>query len=136
MVMIMMNTEKAIDNLINCIGSIENTRIIKAYPNNNKPTKITKAYIAIGIKEIKLMPYQLDYPDKAGELTMSADLFCPLNWDSNELTKLFSKLCTAVEKFNITSISTEEVTADMTTQAYMLKTTITFYNEFDFGGDA
>ncbi len=51
------------------------------------------------------------------------------------VTKLFSKLCTAVEKYNITSISAENITADMNTQAYMLKTTITFYNKFDFGGD-
>ena len=70
-----------------------------------------------------------------GELTVSADLFCPLKWDSSELTKLFSKLCTAVEKYNITSISAENITADTNTQAYMLKTSITFYNKFDFGGD-
>ena len=131
----MINTEKIVDELINSIGNIENAKIIRAYPNKDKPTKITKAYIAIKIKEIKLEPYQIDYPYKAGELTVSADLFCPLKWDISELTKLFSKLCTAVEKYNITSISAENITADTNTQAYMLKTSITFYNKFDFGGD-
>ncbi len=105
----MINTEKIVDELINSIGNIENAKIIRAYPNKDKPTKITKAYIAIKIKEIKLEPYQIDYPYKAGELTVSADLFCPLKWDSSELTKLFSKLCTAVEKYNITSISAENI---------------------------
>lgn len=131
----MINAEKIVDDMINSIGNIENAKIIRAYPNKDKPTKITKAYIAIGIKEMKLEPYQIDYPCKTGELTLSADLFCPLKWDSSELTKLFSKLCIAVEKYNITSIKTENITADMNTQAYMLKTTITFYNKFVFGGD-
>lgn len=132
----MINTEKMIDELMNSIDDTENVKIIKAYPFSDKPTRITKAYIAVGIKEIKLEPYQIDYPDKTGELIISADLFCPLKWDSSELIKLFSKLCAAVEKYNITSIKAGEITADTNTQAYRLKTAITFYNEFDFGGDA
>ncbi len=131
----MINAEKIISDIINNIGDTDNTKVIRAYPSKDKPTKITKAYIAVGIKEIKLEPYQIDYPDKAGEITLSADLYCPLKWDSNELTRLFSHLCSAVKKYNITSISTGAITADMTTQAYLLKTTITLYNKFDFGGD-
>lgn len=132
----MINTEKMIDELRNSIDDTENVKIIKAYPFSDKPTRITKAYIAVGIKEIRLEPYQIDYPDKTGELIISADLFCPLKWDSSELIRLFSKLCAAVEKYNITSIKAGEITADTNTQAYRLKTAITFYNEFDFGGDA
>ncbi len=132
----MINTEKMIDELRNSIDDTENVKIIKAYPFSDKPTRITKAYIAVGIKEIRLEPYQIDYPDKTGELIISADLFCPLKWDSGELIRLFSKLCAAVEKYNITSIKAGEITADTNTQAYRLKTAITFYNEFDFGGDA
>lgn len=132
----MINTEKMIDELMNSIDDTENVKIIKAYPFSDKPTRITKAYIAVGIKEIRLEPYQIDYPDKTGELIISADLFCPLKWDSSELIRLFSKLCAAVEKYNITSIKAGEITADTNTQAYRLKTAITFYNEFDFGGDA
>lgn len=132
----MINTEKMIDELMNSIDDTENIKIIKAYPFSDKPTRITKAYIAVGIKEIRLEPYQIDYPDKTGELIISADLFCPLKWDSSELIRLFSKLCAAVEKYNITSIKAGEITADTNTQAYRLKTAITFYNEFDFGGDA
>lgn len=132
----MINTEKMIDELMNSIDDTENVKIIKAYPFSDKPTRITKAYIAVGIKEIRLEPYQIDYPDKTGELIISADLFCPLKWDSSELIRLFSKLCDAVEKYNITSIKAGEITADTNTQAYRLKTAITFYNEFDFGGDA
>lgn len=132
----MINTEKMIDELMNSIDDTENVKIIKAYPFSDKPTRITKAYIAVGIKEIKLEPYQIDYPDKTGELIISADLFCPLKWDSGGLIRLFSKLCAAVEKYNITSIKAGEITADTNTQAYRLKTAITFYNEFDFGGDA
>lgn len=132
----MINTEKMIDELRNSINDAENVKIIKAYPFSDKPTRITKAYIAVGIKEIRLEPYQIDYPDKTGELIISADLFCPLKWDSSELIRLFSKLCAAVERYNITSIKAGEITADTNTQAYRLKTAITFYNEFDFGGDA
>lgn len=132
----MINTEKMIDELMNSIDDAENVKIIKAYPFSDKPTRITKAYIAVGIKEIRLEPYQIDYPDKTGELIISADLFCPLKWDSSELIRLFSKLCAAVEKYNITSIKAGEITADTNTQAYRLKTAITFYNEFDLGGDA
>lgn len=132
----MINTEKMIDELKNSIDDTENVKIIKAYPFSDKPTRITKAYIAVGIKEIRLEPYQIDYPDKAGELIISADLFCPLKWDSGELIRLFSKLCAAVERYNITSIKAGEITADTNTQAYQLTTSITFYNEFDFGGDA
>lgn len=132
----MINTEKMIDELRNSIDDTENVKIIKAYPFSDKPTRITKAYIAVGIKEIRLEPYQIDYPDKTGELIISADLFCPLKWDSSEIIRLFSKLCAAVEKYNITSIKAGEITADTNTQAYRLKTAITFYNEFDFGGDA
>lgn len=131
----MINAEKIIDELINSMGNTDNLKVIRAYPYKDKPTRITKAYIALSIKEINLEPYQIDYPDKAGELTLSANLFCPLKWDSIELTKLFSKLCTAIEKYNITSIKADKITADMTTQSYMLKTAITLYNEFDFGGD-
>lgn len=132
----MINAEKMIDELIKSIDNAENVKIIKAYPFSDKPTRITKAYIAVGVKAIKLEPYQIDYPDMAGEFMLSADLFCPLKWNSSELIMLFSKLCTAVEKYNITSIKTGEITADTNTQAYRLKTAITFYNKFDFGGDA
>lgn len=131
-----MNTEKIIDELMNSFHNAENVKVIKAYPFSDKPTRITKAYIAVGIKEIRLEPYQIDYPDQAGELIISADLFCPLKWDRDELIRLFSRLCTAVEKYNITSIKAGEITADTNIQAYRLKTTITVYNEFDFGGDA
>lgn len=113
----MINTEKMIDELRNSIDDTENVKIIKAYPFSDKPTRITKAYIAVGIKEIRLEPYQIDYPDKTGELIISADLFCPLKWDSSELIRLFSKLCAAVEKYNITSIKAGEITADTNTQA-------------------
>lgn len=131
----MINYEKIIDNFIESIGNTDNVKVIRAYPHKDKPTKITKAYIAVGIKEIKLEPYQIDYPDKAGEITLSADLYCPLKWESTELIKLFSHLCSAVEKYNIASIKTEAITADMATQAYLLKTEVTFYNKFDLGGD-
>lgn len=131
----MINYEKIIDSFIESIRNTDNVKVIRAYPSKDKPTKITKAYIAVGIKEIKLEPYQIDYSDKAGEITLSADLYCPLKWESTELIKLFSHLCSAVEKYNIVSIRTEAITADMTTQAYLLKTEVTFYNKFDFGGD-
>ena len=134
----MIKTENMIDELINTIksdDSFKDVKIIKAYPSYDKPTRLSRAHIAIGIMKMNLEPYQIDNPEKAGELTIFADLFCPLKWDNSELTKLFSRLCSAVQEYNITSIQAEKITADSNTQAYQLKTTITFYNVFDFGGD-
>lgn len=134
----MIKTEKIMDKLINEISSddnFKNVKIIKAYPSCDKPTRISRAYIAMGIMGMNLEPYQMDYPDQAGELTIFADLFCPLKRNSDELTKLFSRLCSMLQKYNITAIRTEQITADTNTQAYQLKTAITFYNKFDFGGE-
>ncbi len=135
----MIKAEKMIDELMNTIKSdnrFKDVKIIKAYPNYDKPTRLSRAHIAIGIMKMNFEPYQIDDSEKAGELTIFADLFCPLKWDNSELTKLFSGLCNTIAKYNITSIQAEKITADANTQAYQLKTTITFYNAFDFGGDA
>lgn len=134
----MINTENIIDTLIENLkkdNGFENVKLIKAYPNYDKPTRLSRIYIAMGIMEMNLAPYQMDYPAQAGELTIFADLYCPLKWDSGELTKLFSKLCNAVKGYNPTSIRAEKITADAVTQSYQLKTAITFYNEFDLGGE-
>lgn len=134
----MIKADEIIDKIIDTLKNkscFDEAKIIKAYPNSPKPTRLNNVYISIGLKNINLEPYQIDYTDKAGELTISADLFCPLKWESKILVELFSRLCSALSKYNIIAINSEGLIADTDTQAYLLKTNITFFDKFEFGGD-
>lgn len=133
-----MMIDTIIDQLIDVIKKdkyFDNIRVINAYPFKTKPTRITKAYVALGIYEINMKSYNIDDSQRRGEVSVFADIFVPVHSDNGYISEIFMHLCDALKCFNVLSVSASGITADSDIQAVVMKTVITFDDEIHFGGD-
>jgi hypothetical protein len=134
----MMNINSLLDDMlekINANSFFDDMKIIKAYPCSVKPTRLNNVYISLGINKIDIKPYEIDDVNKAGEVSVFADIFVPIRMDNACMSEIFSRLCTVLEEYNVIGISADRITADNDIQAYVLKTSITFSDEVIFGGE-
>ncbi len=109
-------------------------KIVNAYSALQKPTRLSRVYIALGVCEISLEKNHIDFTDKAGDVSVFADIFVPLNSDFN-VSEIFSRLCKVLNYYNISSIKAQTITSDRDIEAILLKTVFTFSDEISFGGD-
>lgn len=109
-------------------------KIINAYPNEIKPTRLSCVYIALGISEINIKPNQIDFSHKAGEVSVFADIYIPIRSNEN-MGEIFTQLCRVMNYYNLSSVRTYRMTADRDAEANVLKAVFTFVDCVDFGGD-
>lgn len=130
--------DTVLDELICVINSDEyfkDIRVIKAYPFDVKPTRPPHPYIALGIEEIDMCSGSIDSAQRSGQLSVFADIFVSKKQDAQIIYEIFSKMCEALECFNVLSIKAFRIKYDADTQSNVFNCVITFNDELVFGGD-
>lgn len=130
----MLRIDSVLDILINKIKSDEyfsDIKVIKAYPFTAAPTRLTKETVAIGFDEITFSAMSIDESSRAGDVAVFTDVFIPLKMNSSRAIDIFSGICRCFDGFNVLSVRCERITVDVSTAAYVLKTSFTFNNEIE-----
>lgn len=132
-----MRLDNLIDTLIEKIKAdpfFDNISVIRAYPDVTKPTRLSRAYIALSLGEIDLSSSQLDSSSRAGEVRVCADIITPVNMEQPDLCDIFVRLCRVLDCYNIVSIYAGDSEVQRLIQARHMRTQITLKDEFLFGG--
>lgn len=110
-------------------------RVLYAYPDTVKPTRLSRVHIAMGIREMDLKPCFVDSTAQAGEVSVFADIYIPLKMDSALAEEVLRQLCRVLGGYNVAGISASKLTADKYTQANVLRTVFTFNDLIEWDGD-
>lgn len=124
-----------IKKLIKSDAFFENINVISAFPDKMKSTRLKQPVIAIGIDNIEMASDRIDESSRRGDICVFADIFLPTQFDIGMMEKIFSKLCTCFDSFNILSIKTGRSRFDSYAQAYVLDTVFTFNDNIEFGSE-
>jgi hypothetical protein len=130
----MMRLDEIIDQFIALIKEneyFEDIRAIKAYPCTDAPVRISRATVALGVERIDMSSVSVDESNRAGEVSVFADIFVPLKSGSDKAQEIFLKLCSCLSGYNILSVSAERIAVDVNTSSYVLKTAFTFNDEIE-----
>ncbi|MDD6728276.1 MAG: hypothetical protein PUE08_03535 [Eubacteriales bacterium] len=134
----MLNIKTLLDDFVTMVresGELEGVKLISAYPFTARPTMLKENLVAVGISDISLNACHIGFRESAGDVKIFADIFVPLEEDSRQASKIFTKLCIALKSMNITAISAERIVASKEAGAYVMKTEFTFRDEILFGGE-
>lgn len=121
--------------LLKSDSRFKNIALVRAYPPAAKPTRLDRIYVALGIKAIDLHPAQIDCSEKAGEISVFADIFVPFKMDNCRAGEVFADICSVLSSYNVMSVSASRLAADERIQASVLKASLTFNGRFLFGGE-
>lgn len=114
---------------------LDDCEITEAYPNRKCSLRLEKSAIAVGVKEIVLSQPYIDSSEQSARACVFTDIFTPLSSTSQEAVDIFSRVCKALEGFNIMSVSSQGITVDETLSTYVLKASVTIEDELIFGGN-
>lgn len=112
----------------------DDMKVIYSYPSAPKPSRINNVYIALGIGEINLRSDYIDDSKRMGEVQINIDIFAPLKMSGRDVAKIFTRLCSRFDRYNVLSISASNIHIDNYIQANTLKTSVKLGDEIDFGG--
>lgn len=129
------NAVDKIKELLKSNSALADATIITAFPDRLKPTRLESILIAVGINELALAPASLESSDRAGQLSIFADIFVPPSFGSDALLSTLSEICSALDACCIVSIRADKPSYSRDMQAVVLKTEITFSDRITFGGD-
>lgn len=76
-----MKIENILDALIRLIESddyFSSVNILKAYPCSPAPSRLAGETVALGLEEIKMSSSSVDESNRAGEISVFADIFIPV----------------------------------------------------------
>lgn len=107
-------------------------KLIRAYPNTFKPTRMKQAVIAVSTIDVQANNMSLGQSAKQGVCSVQASVYVPFSMDGSVAQEAVQHICNSVSDMNTISISVSETTADSTTECYITKAVFTFRNEFDF----
>ncbi len=131
-----MKIEKIVDELMEKImgdNYFSDIRIMKAYPCSVAPSRVGKETIALGLDRVDLASSAVDDSDRAGEISVFADIFIPLKAENSRASDIFTNLCRCLCVYNILSVSAQRITVDTNSASYVLKTVFTFNDEIEVG---
>lgn len=129
-----MRLEKLLDRLIDIIKTDDyfaDIKVMKAYPCAIAPTRILKDTVALGIEGVELLSVSVDDSNRAGDISVFADIFIPVKKDNGKAYEIFTELCRCLCIFNVIRISAQRIAVDANTASYVLKTVITFNDEIE-----
>ena len=129
-----MRVENMVDELIYLIKSddyFSDITVMKAYPCTAAPTRIAKKTVALGLENIDLSSSSVGESNRAGNVSVFADIFVPLKSENSKTCEIFTRLCRCFYVYPILSISAQRITVDINTSSYVLKTKFTFNDEIE-----
>lgn len=129
-----MKIESFIDEFISLIKSdvyFSGIKIIKAYPCTAAPVRISKETIALGFEKVDFSAISVDDSNRAGSVSVFADIFIPLKTDNGRACEIFSRLCRCCGRYNVISVSAQRIAVDINTASYVMKTAFTFNDEIE-----
>ncbi|MCH5314983.1 MAG: hypothetical protein J1E81_03635 [Eubacterium sp.] len=129
------NAVSEIEALLKNSSELSDAKIITAFPDAIKPTRLDKALVAIGISELDIAPSELESSNRAGNLSIFADIFVPSSLGSTAPLNTLVSVCKALDAYCIVSIKADKPYYSREVQAVVLKTVITFSDRITFGGD-
>ncbi len=132
-----MRLDNMLDEMVGIIKSddyFNGIKVIKAYPFDVKPTRFACPYIALGLCEIDMHSISVDSAQRAGTVSVFADIYVSWKKDGAVIYDIFTRLCKVLSCFNVLSIKTQRMEYDTYTQANKLESVITFSDEIAFGG--
>lgn len=109
-------------------------KIIGAFENKLKPTKLKNPVISLGIDSVDLSSDSIDESSRNGEIKIFADIFVPLNGSALNTQDIFLNICKTLSCYNVLSVTAQRLVVDETTQTFLLKTNVCFRDTLEFGG--
>lgn len=129
-----MRIESFIDEFIDSIKKddyFSDIKIIKAYPCTEAPVRLLKETIALGFDKVDFTSISIDDSNRAGSISVFADIFIPLKKDNGRAGDIFSRLCRSLCRYNVISVSAQRTVVDNNTASYVMKTEFTFNDEIE-----
>jgi len=134
----MINAESFVNEIIGKIrenGFFDDKKVIHAFPDIQKPVILKKAVIAVGLKEISVDDSSIGQASKAGNISVSADVFIPFSLHGCSTEKIVCEICRSVSAYGISAVKISACCADSYSQCFVVKAVFTFNDEIVFGGD-
>ena len=134
----MIKTEHILTDFMDILEADEffkNARITRAYPDTVKPTRLKKATVAVGIKNIEVDESSVGQSVKSGSYSIFADIFVPYTYDKQSFERIVFRICADISELNLVAIEVSGISADPTAECYMMKSVFTFNDELCFKGE-
>lgn len=134
----MIKTENILSDFIDRLEAdkfFENIKIIRAYPDEIKPTLLKKAVVALGIKSIDVDESSLGQNIKSGSYSIFADIFVPYSHDKQSMEQIVFRICRNISELNLVAIEVSGITANTTAECFVMKSVFTFNDEICFKED-
>lgn len=129
------NAIEEVEALLRNSTELQNAKIITAFPDSIKPTRLEKILVAVGMNELELASSELESSNRAGQLSIFADIFVPTSLGCSALLSTLTGICRALDAYCVVSIKAEKPYYSKDVQATVLETIITFSDRITLGGD-
>lgn len=133
----MLNIKTLLDDFVSALRKdsyFDDIKIIRAYPFMPRPTELKECVVAVGFSDITLESDRIGESDRYGQVKIFADIFVPFGRDSRKACEIFTRICEALNCYNVVSISAQRTYANKETASYIMKSEIAFNGEIMFGG--
>ena len=108
------------------------TRIIRAYPDEIKPTLLKKAVIAVGLRSIEVEDGSVGQSVKSGSYGIFADIFVPYSHDKKAMEQIVFRICRDISQLNIVAIEVSGISVNTTAECFVMHCLFTFNDEICF----
>lgn len=132
-----MKIDKIADEFINTLrlsGILADVKIIEAYPNLTKPTRLSKPVVSVSACNMDLSVNGIGEDNFAGEYAVNVNIYIAKELGAYNPAEIFGRICKAADNLLISGVKADDVKFDRTSDCFVLKSVFTFNNQFDFGG--
>lgn len=123
-----------IKDKMNKSPAFKGIKVITAYENKIKPTRLNNPVIALGFDCINLDSQSIDESERSGEIKIFADIYVPQKSKAYNAQEIFVNICELMGCFNVLSVSAGRLAYDAQAQAFLLNAGLCFRDTVDFGG--
>lgn len=111
-------------------------KVIMAYPDVNKPTRLKKIVVSVSPSAIDAENISVGEECMYGEYKIDIDVFVPQNFGTPCVQEVVQNIIDALKDEMMSGIKVSEIKAYNSLFCYGVNCRLTFLGEIDFGGSA
>lgn len=113
----------------------QSAKIIRSMPDVKLTVIKEQPVIALGIEKTELSPVGIGEENYVGEVVLNLNIYVPYRLKSALACALLSETLGVLAAMNIKKIAADGIFGDKQLSCYVLKTKLSFFDEYENGGD-
>lgn len=114
----------------------KDSKIIKAYPDVNKPTRLKRIVVSVSPSSIEAENISVGEECMYGEYSIDIDAFVPQNFGTPCVQKVIENVIDTLKDEFPTRIKVSQINVNNSLFCYYVNCCLTFCGEINFGGSA